>query len=205
MDAGEPCMQNRLLILHHELLYPAFAGAALFEFAKKVAEVGIAQVESLWFFSALWFLLYFSVAFLALAAAQKREDETGKQQFGIASFFANLVEIGVILYTTVGLEVTNTHTQAQELNYTLVYVAWMAIPATAAISNFCSGRAVHTVLSVCAFAVGAVGFFWVKEAAYGYSVLLFIMYLLLLGYYCVVFSRCSVNLLNLDIPARDAS
>src|SRR5271166_884651 len=97
--AGQP-KPTRYLVLHHELLYPAFLGAVLFEFARKIIEDGFAEFfskviygglsnELLWFLSALWFLLYFTVAFFALAETKTPD------KFGICSFIANLLEIGV--------------------------------------------------------------------------------------------------------------
>jgi hypothetical protein len=190
-------MRNRLVILHHELLYPAFLGAVLFEFAKRPIVDGFAKLNVLWFLSALWFVLYFSVAFLALSEAHEtdagRTDAEGRT-FGRIPFFANLGEIAVILAVAVSNELIETP-GFHDLNHLIIYASWVLLPLTAGISNHFSGRSVYLGLSVAAFLVGVIGLMLVWT---GYSnncsylVLLLVMYWLLLQYYRAKFWNCTL-------------
>jgi hypothetical protein len=186
---AKPHPPLRLLTLHHELLYPAFLGAALFEFAKKIAEEGpftllkkiwddFYGVDAIWFFSGLWFLIYFSAAFLAFT------EPTTK--FGWRAFFANLIEIGFILYVTLAIARQDASGAIIGIDYGLIYITWIAIPVTGGASNLWSDRHVHRVLSVAVILLGAFGLvtykfgFW--HGAGLHYVLQAVMYVLLLAY-----------------------
>jgi hypothetical protein len=189
-------MAGKLLVLHHELLYPAFAGAALFEFADNLARDGLTRSDFLWAASALWFLLYFSAAFLALAEAKK-------EKFGLPSFLANLAEIIIILYVCVSVEPDSSH--AREIHYDRVYWSWVFIAVSGGISNFCSDRPVRTLLSLGAIGIGLLSrFVWSwRGEAYGWE--LFFMYILLALYLIAVFGRCGLNVMYLDIKSADCN
>jgi hypothetical protein len=183
---------HKLFALHHELLYPAFLGAALFEFARRVIE-DYAIINSVWFFSGLWFVLYFSIAFIALA-------ETKPQSFGLISFFANLFEILVILNAIVSISlVAQDHAAAPELRYFGIYLSWILIPITAVVLNICARRPIHTALSLGAIVIALIGLTWGQNIE-TYRVLLVLMYLLLFAY--VLASFLSFNLLGLDISSE---
>jgi hypothetical protein len=188
-SATKPHPPLRLLTLHHELLYPAFLGAALFEFAKKIAEEGpftlLAKlwdeprgVDSIWFISGLWFLIYFSAAFLAFTEPTKK--------FGWGAFLANLVEIGFILYVTLAIARQDASGALVGIDYGLIYITWIAIPVTGGASNLWSGRRVHVGLSAAVILLGIFGLvtyefgFW--HGAGLHYILQVAMYLLLLAY-----------------------
>jgi hypothetical protein len=189
--------RERLLTLHHELLYPAFLGAALFEFAKQVfpdgtskfftTELfhdGITDAPVVWFLTALFFLLYFSVAFLALSDAEKKPNK-----FSGVSFVANLFEIGVILLVSISIATIDTSSHnISSINYTFIYTAWMLMPICGGVSNLFSGRTVHTMLSIGALIMGILGLAFVKTWSLGYYVLLLVMYFLLFVYYHNIFA-----------------
>jgi hypothetical protein len=185
-------MSNKLVILHHELLYPAFLGAVLFEFSKKPIVDGFSKLGVLWFLTALWFVLYFSAAFLALAEAHKTDEgitDIKKRKFGRIPFFANLAEIAVLLAVAVSNELIESP-GFHDLNHVIIYASWIALPLTAWVSNHFSGRPVYAGLSVAAFAMGAIGFLLICTGysnQWSYLVLLLVMYGLLLEYYRVVF------------------
>lgn len=202
--------RTKLLTLHHELLYPAFLSAALFEFAKAVlarvapyhaalyqAVLGgplgqvvasaisrITFLDCLWFFSALFFLLYFSAAFLALSEADEPENRAA---FKFPSFAANLVEIGIILVVSILIAPTDEPLHISYLNYSLIYVSWVLIAFTGGVSNFFSNRKVRFILSLAAIAMGCLGLFVVGDTKAGYTILLATMYFLLVIYLCTVF------------------
>jgi hypothetical protein len=187
---------HKLFALHHELLYPAFLGAALFEFARRVIE-DYALINSAWFFSGLWFVLYFSVAFLALAATEPKS-------FGLVSFFANLFEISIILNAIVSISlVAQDHAPngaAPVLKYFGIYLSWLLIPITAVVLNICARRTIHTALSLCAIVIALIGMIWGQDIE-TYRVLLFVMYLLLVAYICATFR--SVNVFGMDISSEN--
>lgn len=184
---------HKLFALHHELLYPAFLGAALFEFARRVIE-DYAIINSVWFFSGLWFVLYFSIAFIALA-------ETKPNSFGLIPFFANLFEILVILNAIVSISlVAQDHAQAApELRYFGIYLSWILIPITAVVLNICARRTVHTALSLGAIVIALIGLRWGQNIEI-YRGLLFLMYLLLFAY--VLSSFLAFNLFGWDISSE---
>jgi hypothetical protein len=196
-----PGQRNKLLTLHHELLYPAFLGAALVEFAERVAKDGIDWSSVPWLVSALWFLLYFSVAFLALAEA---DDDTKRGAFRGGAFAANLAEIAVILLVSVFIEQVDTSTKVHVLRYWLIYLSWIAIPLTGSLSNNCSGRTVHIGLSYAAGTAGAVGLLllWAEASTIWYWAILTFMYVLLGIYYRAVFWGTR---LWLDVPPADGN
>lgn len=204
-----PVERNKLLTLHHELLYPGFLGAALVEFAERVANHGIDGDSVPWLISALWFLLYFSVAFLALAEA----DEDGKREkFGIVAFLANLAEIAVILCVSVYIEREIPGTKTHVLRYWLIYASWIAIPITGGLSNYYSGRPVRAAISVIAIVVGLLGlgveaassWNYIGWAACYYWAALVVMYLLLFLYFRTVFQDPPAFLTAWDIERRTA-
>jgi uncharacterized membrane protein len=201
-DAKEKARNEKLLALHQELLYPAFLGAVLFELARKIIP-GLITLDCHWFFAnsrwlatALWFVLYFSVAFLALHTTAKTTG--GPEKFGRASFFANLVEIAVILLVSVAISLVedpnsltpSRSTHDPELQYRGVFLAWMLIPITAAVSNHYSGRPIHCRISIVAGVIGGVGLLFLFvgwKVRSEYWIVLAIMYSLLLAYYSIVF------------------
>jgi hypothetical protein len=183
---------TKYLTLHQELLYPAFLGAVLFEFAKKIIEDGFFEFfdkvihgglsnELLWFISALWFLLYFTVAFFAL------KDPEARDKFGILAFGANLFEIGVILYVAGSIQLIKPHGYTGGLNYNGIYWGWIWITITAAASNLFSKRRVHWRLGIIASLVGVFGLAVVGSRMNGYFGVLSAMYVLLGIYFCKVF------------------
>jgi hypothetical protein len=192
--ALQPSERNKLLTLHHELLYPAFLGAALVEFAERIAKEGIDCDSLPWLISALWFLLYFSVAFLGLAEA---DEDTKRDTFGKTAFWANLFEIGIILGVSVFIERIDSATKEHYLRYWLIYGSWMAIPVTGGVSNYYSARPVRMALSAAAFLVGLVGLCVEAASAKGYItwtagyywIALIVMYLLLLLYFETIFGK----------------
>jgi hypothetical protein len=200
MMAGElPTWRHKLLALQHELLYPAFLGAALFEFAKKIIE-DFPNINLLWLSSGSWFVLYFSVAFLSLAEAKP-------EKFGGKSFFANLLEIGVILKAVVSISLiapaadhNSQHAvHCPQLNYTGIYLSWILIPITALASNFWSDRTVRTAISIAAVLLGIIG---LCSGQTSYPFLLFLMYLLLAVYYIIALVDPKINFLGLDYNPR---
>jgi hypothetical protein len=196
---------EKLLALHHELLYPAFLGAALFEFARKIVH-GLVPLDfpcfssnlqwfssnRLWLATALWFILYFSVAFLALA--QTAETPEKAKLFGPWAFVANLAEISVILLVSVALALIensdkpsappSTAVHHIELNYPGIYLGWLLIPITGSASNWFSYRDVYVVISGIAIIVGLLGLF---KVGIPYFILLIIAYILLALYLWSVF------------------
>src|SRR5580692_8086377 len=96
MRAGVHQMGGKLHTLHRDLFYPAFLGAVLFEFSRSIISDWNAGIHWLWFFSALWFIAYFSAAFLSL-------DRADRKDFGVIPFFANFSEIGLILYISISI------------------------------------------------------------------------------------------------------
>jgi hypothetical protein len=185
-------MRNKLVILHHELLYPAFLGAVLFEFAKRPIVDWFAKLDVLWFLSAFWFVLYFSAAFLSLADAQENDaniSNISERKFGRVPFFANLLEIVVLLAVAVSNELIE-RPGFHDLNHLINYASWVLLPITAGISNHSSGRPVYLGLSVAAFLVGVIGLV-LNCTGYSnkcsYFVLLMVMYFLLFVYYRVIF------------------
>ncbi len=187
-------MSDKLLVLHHELLYPAFAGAALFEFADNVARHGYSKPDLLWAATAVWFLFYFCIAFLALAEANVAGRE---RKFGVLSFAANLAEIIIILAVSVSL-VPDANAPRQ-IDYNFVYWGWVWLPITGGVSNFCSDRPVRTAISVCAIVIGLCWRYFAPVTAYPGALVL--MYLLMLVYIISVFGRCRLNALCLDIDS----
>ncbi len=170
---------NRLLTLHHELLYPAFLGAALFEFARRFIpgvehfDISWFQQNLLWIATSLWFVIYFSVAFLSLAKTASTPDLASK--FGLPSFFANLIEISLIvgisglIIESHGLSDNAAHGLSDKaaaaaaepkLNYFFIFLGWILIPFTGGISNWFSGRHVRWLISFPAIAIGVVGMAW---------------------------------------------
>jgi hypothetical protein len=208
-----PQERNKFLTLHHELLYPAFAGAALVEFAEKLVNEGITfeAAHLLWMASALWFLLYFSVAFLGLAEAD--EPET-RGEFGPRAFTANLAEIGVILWVSLRIVSFDT-ANLPHLRYWLIYLSWILIVLTGGMSNYFSARAVRGALSIGAMVVGALGLIallvgWLRrgnpETALNscyYLAALAIMYVLLGLYFRAVFGG-KAFLKRLDFKRKPA-
>jgi hypothetical protein len=180
-------MRNRLLTLHHELLYPAFLGAALFEFTRRLVP-GLVHDGFLWFeTNALWiatsllFMLYFSVAFLALAEAVDAKSD----KFGCVSFAANLAEISLILGISVLLIDNNAPQEGESLapktlNYLFVYISWILIPLTGGISNGFSDRPVRWAVSIIPGVIGLVGIVWGYQSGWDlggrYWILLSVMY-----------------------------
>lgn len=229
-------LHNKLLALHRELLYPAFLGAVLFEFARKIAEmlpdsraafwqgifsngfnlICIYSDQLIWFFTALWFLLYFSVAFLSLSGAERRQAEleavaaqTGTQpqnEFCQVAFWANLAEIVLILFVGFGLSVVDRskdpHQALYQVNYFVVFLGWLLIPVTAWISNEFSERSVRQLLSVMSIFFGFFGLLLQRLSMLNnvvYVWLLIMMYLLLIVYYIAIFKD---RTLPFDIPPR---
>jgi hypothetical protein len=163
MNATDKKPKGRLLTLHHELLYPAFLGAALFEFARRLvpvsSQLGFSWLASnfLWVATSLWFMLYFSVAFLALAETSENSE---KYQFGFWSFITNLLEISLILLVSVlliGAEPELGKSYDQTLNYKVIFWGWLLIPITGGISNKLSGRHVRWWVTVPAILIGSIG------------------------------------------------
>ena len=182
-------MNEKLHALHHELFYPAFLGAVLFEFVRAFAQHSLGL---LWFLSALWFVVYFSVAFLALG-------KTVPGKFGIIAFAANFLEIALILYVAFSFEPhansgQSDHSAAANLKYNIIFLGWFFIPITAAISNYNSGRIVHGTISIVAMLVAVIGWFlWCNDPDLGgiYWGLLGVMYLLLVPYFVVAFGTAA--------------
>jgi hypothetical protein len=206
IDQCKRARNEKLLVLHHELLYPAFLGAVLFEFARKAypgfllvdfplitSNIAWFTLNFRWFATALWFMLYFTVAFLALH--DTKECARFRDHFGWIPFLANFVEIAAILLVLVALSLPHSaelgKTEPLKLNYPYIFVVWMLIPVTAAISNYVSRRIVHGAISLAAFVLGLTGYClngrvdW--EHGYGYWVLLTVIYLPLAAYYWYVF------------------
>jgi hypothetical protein len=183
-------MTNKLLALHNDLLYPAFAGAALFEFADNLARNGFAWSDLLWAASGSWFLFYFSAAFLTLKEARK-------EKFGLPSFVANWVEIGIILFVCVSVEPESS----RSIHYDRVYWSWVLIPITGGTSNFCSDRPVRTLLSLGTIGIGLLSrYVWSwSDGAYEWELLF--MYVLLALYLLAVFERCGLNVMFLDLDS----
>jgi hypothetical protein len=198
--------RHKLYALHHELLYPAFLGAALFEFARRLIEDGSA-INIVWFFSGLWFVVYFSVAFVALA-------ETPPRSFGRIAFIVSFAEIAIILYAIVSISLVaaspdtsgHAHSSTPQLNYFGIYLSWILIPITAVILNFCARRTIRTALGVAAIVLAAYGLA-AGQSIKSYCWLLFLMYLLLFFYLLTVFG--SLNALWWDItfekPAKSSA
>src|SRR5262249_4123455 len=132
------------------------------------------------FISALWFLLYFTVAFLAL------KDPRAQHTFNVFAFGANLLEIGVILYVAGSIQLIKAHGYTGGLNYYGIYWAWILIPITAALSNVFSRRRVHWWLGMIASLVGWLGLELVGDRMNGFSGVLIAMYVLLSIYFCRV-------------------
>ena len=163
----------------------------LFEFSNKIIEGGFIEFfskvicgglnnELLWFLSALWFLLYFTVAFFALA-----ETET-PDKFKIGSFIANLLEIGVILFVALSIQLIQPYGSSGGLYYNGIYGSWIAITGTAALSNVLSARRVHWDLSIVASLIGIFALGVVGSRMGAYLVVLIAMYVLLGIYFCRV-------------------
>jgi hypothetical protein len=206
---------EKFLVLHHELLYPAFLGAVLFEFAKKVfpgllpidfhwlaSNVAWFTLNLRWSLTALWFMLYFTVAFLALHDTQKCAKS--KEHFGWIPFLANFAEIAVILLVFVAISPTPPTPSAEEhtseplkLKYEYIFFAWMLIPVTAAISNYSSRRIVHGTISLLALLSGCIGLClngWIDWEHYAaYWVLLVVMYLIVAIYCRYVFRPAAIT------------
>jgi hypothetical protein len=156
-----PARENKLLTLHHELFYPAFLGAVLSEFIWRVySDIEHSSFELFpRFASALWFLFYFSAAFLSLVYAERQQEASGKLEFGWLAFLAKFLEIGLIVLVSLALgvvEKVETHKFDNHL-YEVIYFGWIAIPFTALVANLYSHRAIKTRLSVLAVVVGLVG------------------------------------------------
>jgi hypothetical protein len=194
-------MPNKLLTMHRELLYPGVLGAALFEFGKTFAKTAVTEPEKLSLLpvaSSLWFLLYFSAAFLALVAA---DTDLMRDRFGKVSFFANLAEIGIILLVSLCIEIPDAAGNPR-LNYWLIYLSWILIPLTGGLSNACSGRTIRTALSLAAIGIGCFGLSNAERGADHYGPALFFMYLLLIVYYRIAFARCPSNVFCMDFPRK---
>jgi hypothetical protein len=209
ISKGEDCVgkiavmrkNRRLLVLHHELLYPALLGAALFEFTQNLEPLGSAFdiLPDSWsrflrLASALWFMLYFSVAFLALPEMAARKQQAW--QFGRWSFAANLVEVFFILFVAFAIIETM---RIGSVNYPAIFWGWLVIPVTGGIANCCSGRPIHWHLSCIAMFVGGTGLIWGYTFGWdierNYTDILFVMYILLICYFLVVFgyTRCPIR------------
>ena len=182
---------NKLLKLHHELFYPAILGAIIYDFARKIGDGWTTGFDCLWFWSILWFIAYFSAAFLSLTVAE--EDERAANQivgdvrykFGIIAFIANFFEIVLILYISTLI----TLTQFGPLHYRDVYFFWIVIPLTAFISNAYSERPVRKILSLAAAACGVFGLVIARDSHDLYVALLVIMTILLFIYFLQVFTE----------------
>jgi hypothetical protein len=162
-----------------------------FEFARKIIEEGFVKFfckvfrwelsnELLWFISALWFLLYFTVAFLAL------KDPKSQHRFNIFAFGANLFEIGVILYVAGSIQLIKLDGYTSGLKYYGIYWAWILIPITAALSNVFSKRGVHWWLGMIASLIALFGLDFIGDRMNGYFGVLIAMYVLLAIYLCRV-------------------
>jgi hypothetical protein len=191
--------KNKLLKLHHELFYPAFLGAVIYDFARKVAEEWSSGFDYLQLFSVLFFIAYFSAAFLSLAEAEEDENAIPPFKFGFIAFIANFFEIGLILYISTLI----ASPKFDAARYDEVYFFWIAIPLTAFISNIYSGRRVRKLLSGTAFAVGLMGLIFAGQSYPRYIALLAVMSTLLLVYFIEVFTGCP-NFGNARLgPAKD--
>jgi hypothetical protein len=146
-------------------------------FSRTIAADWNTEINCLWFFSALWFIAYFSAAFLTF-------EET--EDFGVIAFIANLFEIGLILYISISIALIK---QQELIKYRDVYFCWIAIPLTALVANLYSNRTVRTWLSVAAVTCGLFGLFCAQNSLYWYRALLCLMWFLLFCYFTIVFDK----------------
>jgi membrane protein YdbS with pleckstrin-like domain len=191
-------MMDKLQPLLKDLIYPAFLGAALVDFVRPLVVEGefadALHQDPIWFFSGLWFLLYFSIAYSRYSEGKK---------LGWPAFAAGLVEVLIILVTSFIVTSSYKRGQPSQLDYHTIYLSWIGIPITAFLSNYFSSHSIRTVLSVSAIAIGALGCFQLGDSHEAYAGALFIMYLLLAVYMLTVFPRCKLNVFCLDVKRKD--
>ncbi len=187
---------KKLLPLHQGLIYPAFLGAALVDFAKPFVAAGwsgLATINIVWIFSGLWFALYFSVAYLIFF-------DTDENAFGVVSFIANFVEVTVILATSIAITSSEGGLKSGDIN--VIYISWIIIPITGSLSNYFSGRTVRFILSLAALLIGVAGHCFFATSIEAYNIFLTTMYLLLFAYLFTIFPKCSLNVLRADFRRK---
>jgi hypothetical protein len=161
-------MHGRLLLLHQNLIYPAFLGALLVGFAQLLLGIEVSrliEIDWLWLLLGLWFILYFCAAYLVLL-------ESHRDTFGFWAFTANLIEVLVILFASITITQADpfglkgvkpgyppTGWPTNDIEFWKIFASWLVIPLTAAVANWFSNRWTKTLLSLVVMAIAAVGLY----------------------------------------------
>ena len=148
-------MREKLLLLHQNLIYPAFLGVLLVNFAQIFLDIPSTKylmIDWLWLLLGAWFIFYFCAAYLVLLQARKED-------FGWWAFCANLFEVIVILIAATTITKADPFGLNNSIEFSTIFACWLAIPITAAISNGFSNRWIKTLLSLGVVIVAAVGLY----------------------------------------------
>jgi hypothetical protein len=160
-------MRTKLLLLHQNLIYPAFLGVLLVNFTQVLLGIPASrlfEIDWLWLLLGAWFILYFCAAYLVLLEG-RRED------FGYWAFLANLVEVVVILFASMAIAQADPFGlkgakpgstpgwPTGDIEFWRIFASWLAIPITAAFANGFSERRIKTPLSVFVVVVAAIGLY----------------------------------------------
>jgi hypothetical protein len=202
-------MHDKLLPLHQNLIYPAFLGAALVNFAQLLLGIPISrylEIDWLWLALGLWFILYFGASFLVLLEAQKNH-------FRYLAFLANLAEVFVILFASIAITQADPFSlngarpgypsatwPTSGIEFWKIFASWLAIPLTAGFANWFSQRPVKVVLSLFAMAIAVVGLCASMHgtASRSFDVKLTALMFIALIFYFVVLAKDQRWLLDFD-------
>jgi len=149
-------MREKLLLLHQNLIYPAFLGVLLVNFTQVLLDIPLSkylQIDWLWLLLGAWFMFYFCAAYIVLLQARKED-------FGFWAFFANLAEVIVVLFAATTITKADPFNLNNTIEFWKIFACWLAIPITAAASNGFSERWIKTILSLAAVIVAGLGLYW---------------------------------------------